>query len=152
MVKLYSLSSQYLHCTQSSDLLRSGLHFAKGAVGRSVVSGESLELQRVKRVLSASDVLHSVFPPTALAEETGGGGDRGERGRSQAEWEQKEKKKKAEMVTCAHDEKKRWKWSFKHECKGLRVLLEDTRLFIWSQRETLVDGLKFWDNLNFVNL
>lgn len=51
------------------------------------MSGEGLELQRVKRVLSASDVLHSVFSPTALAEEIGGGGggDRGERGRSQAE-------------------------------------------------------------------
>lgn len=48
--------------------------------------GEGFELQRVKRVLSASDVLHSVFSPAALAEETEedtegmkeGGGERGE--------------------------------------------------------------------------
>lgn len=32
--------------------------------------GEGLELQRVERVLSASDVLHGVFPSAALAEET----------------------------------------------------------------------------------
>lgn len=40
--------------------------------------GEGLELQRVKRVLSASDVLHGVFSSAALAEETGQrGGTRG---------------------------------------------------------------------------
>lgn len=32
--------------------------------------GEGLELQRVERVLSASDVLHGVFPSAALTEET----------------------------------------------------------------------------------
>lgn len=44
------------------------------------MSGEGLELQRVKRVFSASDVLRCVFPSAALAEKPGGGGgDRGER-------------------------------------------------------------------------
>lgn len=56
--------------------VQSGLDLAVGAVRRPVVFGEGLELQRVKRVLSASDVLHSVFSAAALAGETeqGGGG------------------------------------------------------------------------------
>lgn len=34
------------------------------------MSGEGFELQRVERVLSASDILHRVLSPAALAEET----------------------------------------------------------------------------------
>lgn len=51
-------------------MVQSGFDFPVGAVRRSVVFGEGLELQRVKCVLSASNVLHSVFPSAALAEET----------------------------------------------------------------------------------
>ncbi len=36
--------------------------------------GEGLKLQRVKRILSASNILHSVFSSAALAEETEQGG------------------------------------------------------------------------------
>lgn len=55
-------------------MVRSGLDFTEGAVGRSVVFGEGLELQGVKSVLSASNVLHGIFSPAALAEETEQGG------------------------------------------------------------------------------
>lgn len=51
-------------------LVQSGLGLAVGAVGRPVVFGEGLELQRVKGVLSAADVLHSVFSAAALTGET----------------------------------------------------------------------------------
>ncbi len=54
-------------------MVQSGFDFPVGAVRWSVVFGEGLELQGVKGVLSASDVLHSVFSSAALAEETGRG-------------------------------------------------------------------------------
>lgn len=40
--------------------------------------GEGLKLQRVKRILSASNILHSVFSSAALAEETERGEGRDE--------------------------------------------------------------------------
>lgn len=55
--------------------------------------GEGLELQRVKRVLSASDVLHGVFSSAALAEEKGQ--RRGARGGHRM---RAKKKKKVEMM------------------------------------------------------
>lgn len=56
----------------------SRLHLAVGAVGRPVVFGEGLELQRVEGVLPGADVLHSVLSAAALAGETGGGGGQGQ--------------------------------------------------------------------------
>lgn len=55
-------------------VVQSCVHFPVGAVRWSVVFGEGLELQRVKRVLSAADVLHGVFSSATLAEETKRGG------------------------------------------------------------------------------
>lgn len=55
-------------------LVQSGLGLAEGAVRRPVVFGKSLELQRVKGVLPAADVLHSVFSAAALTGETERGG------------------------------------------------------------------------------
>lgn len=54
----------------------SRLHLAVGAVGRPVVFGEGLELQRVESVLPAADVLHGVLSAAALAGETREGVDR----------------------------------------------------------------------------
>lgn len=52
----------------SGCFCHSGLDLPEGAIGGAVVSGESLELQRVKGVLSTSHVFHSVFSPAAFTE------------------------------------------------------------------------------------
>lgn len=51
-------------------MVRSGFNFPVGAIGWSVVFGEGFELQGVKRILSASNILHSVFSSAALTAHT----------------------------------------------------------------------------------
>lgn len=71
-------------------------HLSEGAVRRSVVFGECFELQRVEGILSATDVLHRVLSPAALAEETGGGRRGGFR-------QNENKKKKGMMLDLTED-------------------------------------------------
>lgn len=90
--------------------------------------GEGFELQRVKGVLTAADVLHCVFPSAALAEEEteeeeGGGGRTRQNGRN---------KKKVEMTVGVNGIKTKtftYSW-YVHENKGEESTLIHTLTFV----------------------